>query len=573
MMERVFNTKSKKEQLFWCLVIALTFFRILLFLEIPLDALADAVHDDLLLVQHAQSLANGEWLGAYSNTTLVKGIAFPLFLAACNVLCIPYALGLALFYIASVLVFMCGIKSMVKCPYVKGIVYLFLLYSPAMLSSSTQQRAYNMSVIPSAILLVTGCFTGLFLRREEGWKKMLCWSASAGGSLTFFWYIRDDALWLLPFALGAVGITAVCLLMKKEPIKKKVIKCLLLLLPFFVLELAGIGISLMNSRYYGTTAVNERTKSSFSDVMSDLVQMDGKEVRADVWVSRETMEKAMELSPTLASISDSIDKMYESGWATGGEIGGDIIAWALRDAVADAGYFTDGTSSEAYFAKVHEELSEAYKDGLYEKKEGIFLSPLSDGFVFSEDFQPLLLRSLKTWKRLLFIEGTEVNIYHGRGTAQQVRYFEAMTGSTVVYEDNAAFVSDPAGIASQRAVVWGQRILKIYRLLTYPLAAASVLCYICMTVSMVMGCRKKKYSVLHQWLITTGLIGCGAVLIGEVCWFTVFLGEAQNMVYHYCTGALTIIQLVQILTIGWAIRRIFIGEHAISCKKANKVIK
>lgn len=573
MAERIFGTSSRKQQLFWGAVLLLTFFRVALFLTIPLYALADAAHDDLLLVQHAQSLANGEWLGAYSNTTLVKGISFPLFLAVCNTLCIPYALGLAVFYIFSILVFLRGIRSMVKCPYVMGILYLFLLYSPAMLSRSTQQRAYNMALLPSAILLVTGCCIGLFLRREENWKKMLSWSGAAGVSLAFFWYLREDSLWLLPFVLGALGISVLCILLKKAEWKRKLLKCAFMVLPFLILEAASLGISVMNDRYYGTSAVNERTSSGFSSVMSDLVQMDGEKVRFDVWVSRDTMEKAMELSPALASISESIDKMYESGWATNGEISGDIIAWALRDAVADAGYFTDGQTSEAFFVKVHEELAQAYEDGQYEKKDGIFLSALSDGFVFSEHFEPLLIRSLKTWKRMLFIEGTEVNIIPGRGSAQQVRYFEAMTGSTVVYEDNAAFVSDPAGPASQRAVVWGQRILKVYRLLTYPLAAASVLCYIWMTVSMILGIRRKNYQVLHQWLITTGFIGCGAVLIVEVCWFTTYLGEALDTVYHYCTGSLTIIQLVQAFTIGWAIRRISIGERVLPCKSGNKVVE
>ena len=75
---------SRSRQLLWILLPLLTLFRIFLFLRTPLDVMGNTPHDDLLLLTHAQSILEGNWLGTYCNTTLVKGVSFPLFVALCS---------------------------------------------------------------------------------------------------------------------------------------------------------------------------------------------------------------------------------------------------------------------------------------------------------------------------------------------------------------------------------------------------------------------------------------------------------------------------------------------------------
>lgn len=547
---------SGGRRLLWILLPLLTLFRICLFLRIPLDVMGNTPHDDQLLLTHAQSILEGNWLGAYSNTTLVKGVSFPLFVALCNWLCIPYLLGLALLYIGSILLFLQAIRPLSAGPYANAAIYLFLLYGPSMLSKITAQRPYNIALVPSTVLLVTGCFTGLFLRRDASAKKLLVWAMGSGISLAFFWFTREDSLWLAPFAYGAAFISIVCIFRTSLTLRGKLQKTVCILLPFLVLLGSGLAISGMNQYYYHTFTTNERTHTSFAQVMSDLVQLDTPQVREDVCVSRQAMEKAMECSPTLASIRTSIDEIYQSGWTAGGEISGDIIAWALRDAVANAGYFTDGSTSQNFFSDVHQELTAAYQDGRLEKKEGIFLSSLSDGFLFREDFLPLLQRSLHTWKELLVFSGTEVEIFPASGTAEQIRFFESITDGTAVYPAGTAFSQDDSGTYAQRPVVHAQRILTILRILAVPLVILSFLSYFWMTAAMIRDMKKKQFDLWYRWLIITGLAGCCAILIVEVNWFTTYLADADHIVYSYCTGALPMIQLVQILTLLTALPRL-----------------
>ena len=77
-----------------------------------------------------------------------------------------------------------------------------------------------------------------------------------------------------------------------------------------------------------------------------------------------------------------------------------------------------------------------------------------------------------------------------------------------------------------------------------------------MTVSMVGEMKKKKYGIWYRWLMVTGLGGVSAVLIVEVSWFTSFISTAQHSIYHYCTGAHTLFQLIQLLTILWGVERL-----------------
>lgn len=46
---------------------------------IPLFAHSGAGHDDRLMVDMADSLLKGQWLGPYHEKTLAKGLFFPLF--------------------------------------------------------------------------------------------------------------------------------------------------------------------------------------------------------------------------------------------------------------------------------------------------------------------------------------------------------------------------------------------------------------------------------------------------------------------------------------------------------------
>ena len=123
---------KKKENLILLIYIALlTIAKILVFHNTPLWIFIGAENDDELMYKMAQSLSNGEWLGPYSNNTLVKGLFFPLFLAFNHKIGIPFLDAQTLFYSFACLLFVVACKKMINNNWLLGIMYTFLFFIPA----------------------------------------------------------------------------------------------------------------------------------------------------------------------------------------------------------------------------------------------------------------------------------------------------------------------------------------------------------------------------------------------------------------------------------------------------------
>ena len=71
----------------------------------PMTLYADAGHDDALFALLGRYLAEGQWLGPFSQFTLMKGPGYPAFLALSNWLSLSATLAHALFHCLAVTFF------------------------------------------------------------------------------------------------------------------------------------------------------------------------------------------------------------------------------------------------------------------------------------------------------------------------------------------------------------------------------------------------------------------------------------------------------------------------------------
>ncbi|MBR4456090.1 MAG: hypothetical protein IKS32_07680, partial [Solobacterium sp.] len=119
---------ERKKQILFFFLFAMTAVRIALFVRAPFYLLGDSAYDDYYQVNSAASILRGEWLGEYSFITLTKGISYPLFLAAANVLGISYPVLLGLFYAFSSFLFCRAMAEQEQRIEVLSLFYLFLLF-------------------------------------------------------------------------------------------------------------------------------------------------------------------------------------------------------------------------------------------------------------------------------------------------------------------------------------------------------------------------------------------------------------------------------------------------------------
>lgn len=440
MIVKVNSDRMKKilnHKILFLVIICLTIFRIGLALKIPILASASETFDDGLLVRYAESIMSKQWLGVYDNLTLTKGISYSVFLVLCNFLCIPYALGLSMVNIGSAFIFIKAISKTIKNIIVLSCVYLLLIFSPVGFSFLMGQRIYRMSIIPYFVLMVFGFIIGLFLRKEESIKKIAFWAIGAGCSLSFFWFIREDSIWILPFVLTVtILLLGYYIFIFKE--KGKMLRIIITLIPVMTLVVANLAICSINYHYYGLFTINDRSGSEFGKFMSYLYKIDGeddKNLSDNIWVSRKAINKVIDNSPTLKTIEESLNCSLDAWGAASPEreIKGDLVAWSLRIGVQDAGYYKDAVSTNEFYKKVNDEIQKAIDEGKIKEKKAIYFSSQSTG-VQLEDISPLVNNTVERINKVSRYDTCDTNLYSsGAGGLMGIRNIEAMTGNLAEY--------------------------------------------------------------------------------------------------------------------------------------------
>lgn len=535
----------------WLLIaVGAAILRIGMMMRTPIYALANYKHDDLLLVTLAQHLQEGEWLGPYNNLTLVKGISFPVFLALCNRFCIPYLFGMGLFYTGAVILFVTAVREQISNRWVQLGIYLFLLYSPAMLSVDAQQRVYNCALVPGAILLVFAGVLGVFFRRHRSWKTVLVWSCFLGFAFPFFWHLRNDTMWMLPFVLTGTGISIFCIIKKNGFHKGTAVKSLICLIPVLTLVFSNLMIAGINQKHYGLFVVNDRSGSSEAEFISRLMEMDEKSENPNVWVSQKAMKKAVEVSPALQEIQPQIEEMFQSGWASGGEIVGDIVVWAFRDAMEAAGYYQgNAPETDAFYKRATVELDQAYEDGRLHKDGLLHLSALSKGISW-KDVPTLVKRIKSSFLAAVNARYAEVQLKKASGNRDQIRYFEAMTGANALYPDGKTV--DSEYYQTLRVAGISQKIIHIYQAVGWALFLLSAIVFGFFAYRMIGEIRKKQYEIWNLWLIVSGILLTVLIFWFIVNWFTTFLGSDLRQYDHYLLPSVLLLDTAEVLLLGKA---------------------
>ena len=567
-MHTTFSKKDFSRYLPWFLLL-MTIFRVLAGLRIPYMILADQRYDDRMLFENAYDLLSGVWLGSYDSYTLAKGIGYPLFLVLAKKLCLPYSVLLALLQAAGAWLFVRAVSVRWRNPYGQALLYLLLLFSPISLTQLVTQRLYRMAIVPGMVLIVFSGMTGLTLRKEQPLKKQLPWALLTGLALAFFWQIREDSIWILPFvaAMSVWNVGYVILVLHKKLNKKALLAhCLTMLLPVLLLFGANMGISAVNRIHYGVFLTNDRTEGNFAELMSLLYHLDSNtENSTDIWISRDTIRQAEDASPTLQQIRPLLDS-YVEDWATrDGEIPGDHFSWVLRDAVQDSGIALDAVSAQTFYGNVLAELQAALAQGtLTEKQNGaLYFSSQSRG-VLPEEIPGILADTLQNiWKIAGYTDCTLNSSAKSSGRLSDIRRMEAFTSCLAVYPTLSQFQAadydsiddetlyDFNEVYSSGMVSLLNKSNHLYQLLGCPVFVLALLAFCLLTVRVIRGLFRRDTTDLELWLLTCGIL-LSAVLLRFGCGlFTAWFSEDMQKFINsfYSCGVYILLQMFKYLAV------------------------
>lgn len=368
------------------IVCVATLFRVLLACATPVvvDFSPGSAYDDELFVRLGLSIASGDWLGAYGEITLAKNPGYPIFLALCGVSHIPYQLALILLVVLGAALSAMAVRPLVGNRWVLLAVYLVLLFNPMSFTTAFFRRVYrDCLVIPFAMIALSG-YIGLYLRRSKGIKLCLPWSIAAGFATASLQVIKENGLWIAPFAVVccAVIFGGWVLDARRGDLRaRKVLErtLVLLLLPSLCTPLFKGAIKAKNQEVYGVFIMSDRFDGAFSKVCSELSQIDGGTDASSIWVSKEALSLAFNQSPTFSQIQDEVWASWAK-WSTlfdGEEVYGDMCYWALMDALDDAGMCSSAVVSSGFWSTVSAELEDALDSGALTSRVGFRISSVA----------------------------------------------------------------------------------------------------------------------------------------------------------------------------------------------------
>ena len=552
---------STKILIFVCVIF--TMFRIFLAMKIPLILQADAYYDDFLFVEYAKELVNFNWLGNYNFVTLAKGCSFSFFLIFNYLLGIPYSFSLIILYIFSIILLIISIRKIISNKYFLSILYVFLLYSPIMFHVENVQKVYRGGVIISFALIIISGVIGIYTRINSSNKKMLFWSLLTSVSLSYFWFLKEDSIWILPFVLGGLILSIIKAIRLKTNKKNIIKKIILIILPIIVLFISNLTYKTINYINYGEFAVTDRGDTYFKEVIHDLLQIDSKNTNKDVWITRDMLEKAYKFSPTLSIIKDSMNEKYEyratiSG-KTDGQINGDIIYWVIKEAANDSGiYDKNGLETNNYYKRVHFELQKAFKKGNLKKNNDIYISSVAKG-IKKEEVNEYLKLMKESFNVIINYSENNTEIKNSTGEINNIALFNQFTMSQFI-------LPNTNNIHCYIFVNIVQKIVGLYQKTGSILFYMFIICFILLSLINIFKLFNKKLDNdnLIIYLILIGLLLTSFTLFFGVTFFCRFL--TLRKVYDYSSGIIPIIQFLELTTI-------YIFIHNIYSKIKNKNIK
>ncbi len=388
-----------------------------------------APHDDHHFVKLAYHIVNGEWLGPYSQYTLMKGLFYPLWIALCNTLSIPLLTGERLLYALACVVFVLALRPTIKNLWWLFFIFAFLLFNPLTYDYLSVSRVFRLSIYPALGLLVFACAYGFYTRSVMTGGKPLLWGIGLGLAFAALWHTREESIWILPSLALLLGYALLAHLPWTVAGAKRFAG--LLAVPLGIWLAATLSLATLNWSHYGIFTPLEIKSSEFKAAYSGLLR-----IRSDSWhkhvpVTKEARHKAYDVSPAFRELRDYIEGPKAAQWQ--GRHGVDLPAyafiWIFRDAVDWAGYYqgSDAATTLDFYRRMGDELAAACDDGRLD------CAPLLSEFMsqwrdeYTRALLPTYWATLKRMVRFDDFLGTQLDGRYSWGPAEAMALFEDVT--------------------------------------------------------------------------------------------------------------------------------------------------
>lgn len=371
-MKRLKNVwqQDMSRRTFWVLVVLVVLIKLVMSrFQMVYVWVGGAPLDDELMFGAAQSITEGQWLGAYDWLTLSKHMFFAVWLALCNLLHLPYLAAGQLLTCGAALACAFAFAPVLRRWKSRFAVFALLAFSPAATASFTL-RVYRDNIFPGLCMLFFAGLCGYALRCRRPVKQGIGWLVLSGVGLGLAWLTREDGIWLLPFAAAGTVILLLTALRDKGALPKKLGRCALLAVPYGLLAVAILAYSAVNYAYYGLFAVSDFSSGSFAAAVGAMSRVKAEEWKPLCSVPTDVRMKLYDAVPQLQPLEywleedEDLQNSFRNPELDDYQSGS--FYWALRKAAWNEGVYDSPQKAAEYWQKVADAINALCDSGQLE---------------------------------------------------------------------------------------------------------------------------------------------------------------------------------------------------------------
>ena len=343
--------------------------RMMLGRHVPLYALPVAPFDDRLFLQQATALADGVWLGDYSSVILAKGPGFALFWAGLHELGISLINGHNLVYGVACWALVAALRQGARpvAWWWQVLLVTLVLFAPIGGETGVMVRAWRQAWWTALCVGVIATAIGWALAGTQTRVRAL-WGCALGVTLGLAWITREEAVWLLAPVGWLIGFG----MWRGRGGWRRWWGTVVLSIGLAVLVVGAV--CWQNWRHFGLWGVTDFKEASFVRAYGALTRVEPDDAARRIPVTRAARERVYAVSPAFRSIRSEMEEgigavfmqVTQDNMAIPkeqGEIGGGWFAWALREAVKNAGFSPDVAAAQRFYLQLATEIEAGFADG------------------------------------------------------------------------------------------------------------------------------------------------------------------------------------------------------------------
>ncbi|MGK5086068.1 hypothetical protein WDW86_00785 [Bdellovibrionota bacterium FG-2] len=321
-------------------------------------------YDDAGFVRTANYLIHGEWLGPYSDMTLIKGAFYPIWIALCHWFHISLHFSQQFLHIVACFTVLVAFRPIMGRGRIALALFTVMLFSPYLYSET---RVFREGIYGSLTLLILAISIGTAFRLHASLKSLLPWLLSLGSILGFFWLTREEGVWILP-SLAILCFGAI-IKSHQEHLLKWLKIAWTLGIPMCVCCFWILLIAAINLKEYGLFETVEFNAPAFLNAYGSLQRLRVAPPRHRVPVTREMMKVAYSVSPAFLELKPLLDGDMGRNAACEqfpdcSDIGGGQFMWTFRLATAETGHYRFGAKAAmAYYQSIADQINSACNTG------------------------------------------------------------------------------------------------------------------------------------------------------------------------------------------------------------------